>query len=43
MDKNLRQHFRDYIGDKSTVITEIVQKTTQETEVPYKNSKGVSD
>ena len=36
--EKLVQHFRDYIGNKTTVVTEILQKTTQETEVTYKNS-----
>ena len=26
----LEQHFREYIGNKSTVVTEILQKTNQE-------------
>ncbi|XP_074610733.1 uncharacterized protein LOC141865384 isoform X3 [Acropora palmata] len=30
--EKLVQHFRDYIGNKTTVVTEILQKTTQETE-----------
>ncbi|KAK2569580.1 hypothetical protein P5673_005405 [Acropora cervicornis] len=35
--EKLVQHFRDYIGNKSTKVTEVLQKTTQETE--YKNSQ----
>ena len=35
------QHFRDYIGNETTVVTEILQKTTQETEVTYKNSETI--
>lgn len=30
--EKLVQHFRDYIGNKSTKVTEVLQKTTQETE-----------
>ena len=26
----LERHFRDYVGNKSTVVTEILQKTNQE-------------
>ena len=39
--EKLVQHFRDYIGNKSTKVTEVLQKTTQETEVQYKNSKTI--
>lgn len=39
--EKLVQHFRDYIGNKNTKVTEVLQKTTQETEVQYKNSKTI--
>ena len=39
--EKLVQHFRDYIGSKSTKVPKVLQKTTQETEVPYKNSKEI--
>ena len=39
--EKLVQHFRDYIGNETTVVTEILQRTTQETEVTYKNSETI--
>ena len=40
--EKLVQHFRDYCGNKSTEVTEVLQKTTQESKVTHKNSETIA-